>query len=685
MSRREAPVYYVAIRKATEPRKMTVDPFEDISPPKPVGSSAVDSAAIRDAAERALSFAPMTYDPNFTNLTQRACADSFKAASSKQRRDVNAAVYAVDAALGRGSFLLRGIPQGARAEALTAAIEDGVILADDSNGGPGTALRGRSLVMYLLSKLRGALLFGNGTGARKRRSGGLRVKPIIPATDVSDRVVSLQFEDNEQKSDKLTLVVDNFDLSQFDDPLFERGNIIEFTYGYADALAPIREAVIRSVKGGAQLTIEAHGKDVIMDRVKRRQAWTNITRSGVVQEIAERNGYPVEQQAIEETEVVYETLVQPNLTDAQFLRKLARKQGFEFFVDYDGLHWHKRNVEQAPIREVIYYVDPGHGDVLSFNVENDLTRKPARIRIKGTNPSTGEQFSVHADSATETDRDVLQPTTVTEDLLFIDPVSGARRDGEREVTVSPGITEQPIAYEQDVVVPVLTKEEAQVEASHRYRKAQQRSVKLTLTLVGDALLLGKSVIQCTGFGKAVSGRYYVQQVVHMISSGGPYTMTSKCITDGFGSGQRGRGAGKGAVENQSLEAAIQRLLDATALSNNAQIRSVVVFAVSSIRNRLGPGINKASASDAARTAQTLVGQIQSAGKLDTGAQRDAGKAVVHAAAALAGVCLRLSQQSETETTGRLNEKPVQQDSIKELQQALDKFFIAGDSGTTSTN
>ena len=84
--------------------------------------------------------------------------------------------------------------------------------------------------------------------------------------DLSEKVLSFQFDDSDKKADKLVLTVDNWDLSNFDDPVWRKGNILEVAWGYPGEMAPAREVVIQKVTGFQTLSIEGHAKSVLMNR-----------------------------------------------------------------------------------------------------------------------------------------------------------------------------------------------------------------------------------------------------------------------------------------------------------------------------------------------------------------------------------------------------------------------------------
>lgn len=424
------------------------------------------------------------------------------------------------------------------------------------------------------------------------------------AIDVSDNVLSLEFEDNERKVDTLRITVDNADLSYFDNPAFQRGRVLRFSFGYESELSPVRTAIIKKQTGGRTLTIEAKSLATAMDRVPRRRRFENMTRSQVARQVAQEYGFSAQNLQIEETEEEFETITQANQTDAQFLRKLAHLQRFEFFVDFDGLHWHKRKVGQKPIRKFIYFTDPNLGSILDFSVDNDITRKPGRVRVKGRDPLEGEDLDVAADNDSETDRDVLQPKlaaygVIDEEAMSLDVHSPYSWSGllanARELA----------AHEVTVASNAQTEAEAKAEARGRFTKVQQTAVKMTLLIIGDPTLVAKSVIEIEGMGTRLSGKYYVKSAAHRLSRSGGYDTELKLITDGFGGPRRGGARG---TCRHDIQEALDALYQALNNSSSALLHSIgfhlipqVQFAIT--KDPLLPGELNALAKKAVNVAQ----------------------------------------------------------------------------------
>lgn len=339
---------------------------------------------------------------------------------------------------------------------------------------------------------------------------------------VTDDVLSFKYTDAERKADKATLTVRNDDLSQFDDPAWRKGSRLIFQWGYPSAMTPPRKAVITSVKGFKQLTIEARAESVLMNRSMRRRHFDGQKISDIAKTIAGEYGYGEELQHIDDTGTVLESVPQSNRTDAQFLRRWASRLGFEFYVDFDGFHFHARRLDARPVRVLRYHIDQRGGDILGEpSIENDITARPGKVRVKGRDPKTRQDIDETADNETDTERDTLAPNLE----LTIDRDTGALS--------SKIVPEERMGSETTVVTADPNATAAQTRAKGRFRRAQLVAVKMGLSIVGDPLMLAKSIVQVEGMGKRLSVRYYVEEVTHNFATSG-YTCDLKLVSDGHG-------------------------------------------------------------------------------------------------------------------------------------------------------
>ena len=137
---------------------------------------------------------------------------------------------------------------------------------------------------------------------------------VLPEGAAARRVeLSLVYEDSESKADKLVLSVDNWDLRNFDDPVWKKGNLLEVSWGYPGDMAPTRQVLIQKVTGFQTLAIEAHGSATLMNKISRCRTFENLSRAEVVRKIAQENGYGPSRQDVEDTGHVL-----PVITQARF-------------------------------------------------------------------------------------------------------------------------------------------------------------------------------------------------------------------------------------------------------------------------------------------------------------------------------------------------------------------------------
>jgi phage protein D len=333
--------------------------------------------------------------------------------------------------------------------------------------------------------------------------------------DLSERVLSFSFEDAEKKADKLALSVDNWDLANFDDPIWKKGTILEVSWGYAGDMAPARQVVIQKVTGFQVLSVEGHAKSILMNKIARCRTFENTTRSAVVRKLAEENGYGATAQDIEDTEVVLPAITQARQTDAQFLRRLAHREGFEFYDDFDGFHFHRRRLGQVPVRVLRWFTPPEVGEILSINVENDVTAKPGAFQAGGRDPLTKKDIKV-AGSNSETKRETLAPV-----LEIVGKESGATHLETRNASETVRSTSEASAAA------------AKRQVDGAYRRTQHTTVKLSVSIVGDPGLVAKTVVEIQGIGQRLSGKYYVSQASHRRDSNA-YVTDLKVLRDGHG-------------------------------------------------------------------------------------------------------------------------------------------------------
>lgn len=454
---------------------------------------------------------------------------------------------------------------------------------------------------------------------------------------VTDRILSFKYVDAERKADKCTITVDNSDLSNFDDPAWTKGAKIKVTWGYPGAMSPERTCVITAVKGFRQLSIEAKAESIVMNRIVQCRSFENKKVSDIVKSIANENGFSGRQLHVDDTGETFETITQARMTDAQFIRRWASRVGFEFYVDFDGFHFHERRLSEQPIRVLRYFTDDRGDFIGDPSIENDITAKPGKVKVKGRDPLKKKDHNAEASNSTDTERDSL--TEITD---VIDPET--RTTFERETTVGSETTE---------VTADATEESAKKRAKAKFRRVQQVAVKMNANIVGDPLLFAKTVVQVEGMGKRLSVKYWVTEITHDLAASG-YVCDLKLVSDGHGGhstkstkavglsqvGVTASGGGKGA-KSQLVSSLIEIVL---ALKDKGLTKEAAsVEKAGNLYRRSGKG----ATAEVARVLKNVARSTQ--------------KSAPEISQAAANVVSAMSPGGETESGGKVNNKKAKKD------------------------
>ncbi|MFH0903251.1 MAG: contractile injection system protein, VgrG/Pvc8 family, partial [Pseudomonadota bacterium] len=363
--------------------------------------------------------------------------------------------------------------------------------------------------------------------------------------DLAGRIIGITYEDCERKADRVTLQLDNFDLSLFEREELSGGALLEVSWGYPGNMAPPRRVVVKKLKGFTTLEVEGHSLAVLMNREVKTRQWENKTRAEVVRAIAREHGYEGRFVDVQDTEETFDVINQTAETDARFLRRLASRDELEFYVDDGGLHFHERRQSAAPTHVFTWFSDPGRGDIISISVESDLCRRAGKVTVKGRDPLTRTTIETSASSET------VERATLGETLEVVNRETGRTSLQVRNATASVHPT------------PAATAKQASRESAARFRAAERSTVKLSMQVVGDPTLRAKTIVEVRGITPFLSGKYYVSEVKHAVSGSG-YTCELKLTRDGTGrlasrlareqGGERNRSRPRGTGEVLEVEA-----------------------------------------------------------------------------------------------------------------------------------
>jgi hypothetical protein len=331
---------------------------------------------------------------------------------------------------------------------------------------------------------------------------------------VMERIMSFQFSDHDRKKDQLEMTFRNDDYKMLDDPIFVKGQKLEVTWGWKNNTSAPRRMIVKKVEGGTIITVTCHCPVSLLDTKKRSRFLEGATDSEFVRMIADEYGYKSHLSIIEDTETRRDITQGRWMTDAKMCQRLASRNGFKFYIDATGFHWHRQDNSKIPFREYIYKTDWHEGAIIAPpEFEANLSKGIAKVRVLAQDPI----LKSPVDEAIGID-DEIDVSLGSEDELFDpdDPDIGLR--GFR------------ISEEEVIAGGSLTAEEARTIADGRYRDTAQKRYKCTLTIIGDPALGAKILIGLYGVAETFNGLYYVKEVVSQISSG-KFIMTLSLVKD----------------------------------------------------------------------------------------------------------------------------------------------------------
>jgi phage protein D len=293
-----------------------------------------------------------------------------------------------------------------------------------------------------------------------------------------------------------------------DDDLFTRLAKVKVsvTVGSAQPVGLIEAYVVEvdinfeNTPNGSELVVTCMDSTVLMHLEEKVKAWPNMKDSEVASSIFSDGAYgfsPVVEETKWSRQEDNQTLIQRG-TDIQFLHQLAERNGYECFVtsssgQLEG-HFHPPKHDAQP------------QGTLTVNMGSATNVNKFRARY-----------------------DMLGPTTAGASTVDPSDASSQKADSD-SATQAEGMGDQP-SVPADRPRKVLLSQLGMAEAGEVQLYSQSVVDRSSWSIVADgelstitygALLLAKQPVMVRGVGREFSGRYYVERVLHLISSDGTY-------------------------------------------------------------------------------------------------------------------------------------------------------------------
>lgn len=290
--------------------------------------------------------------------------------------------------------------------------------------------------------------------------------------------------------------VNKDELQWLESPLLRMGGRVEIKIGYGSTLKSMMIGEISSISpdfpSGGIPRIEVGGYDLSnrMMKGKRSSSWSGATDSEVAKKIASRYGFNTS--GVEDTGVKKNKIIQNMESDYDFLSKLAKSNGFEFFIRADNLYFRAPKNDGEESVAFKWGQSPG-----SFRPELNVSSQVSAVEVRHWDPKTKKEIIGKASTGDEHGRQAGQKSggDIVESMA-----------GEKVTEI--------------IRKPVYSREEADRLAKAALDKLAEGLVNGSGDCIGIPDIAPGENILLEGLGRKFSTKYYVVKAVHTIDSSG---------------------------------------------------------------------------------------------------------------------------------------------------------------------
>jgi uncharacterized protein len=327
-------------------------------------------------------------------------------------------------------------------------------------------------------------------------------------TSLFMEIASVQVDNTLKGADRFSFTVNstfNFQTREFEHlaDLFSFGASVAISLGYQDvkSMKLMHRGKITSVQtsfpasGLPQINVSGYDLSYFMTKGKASDNWDNVKDSDVVQKLARKHGLKA---VVEDTRVEHPKVEKVEQSDFEFIEKLAKRNGYEFYVFDQDLYFRP----PANDKTAVVTLEWGKG-LISFTPEINIAEQVSKVEVRGWDVKAKKEIVGTAKRGEEPGRDAN------------------RRSGAEIIDAI-----CPDTGELKVRAPVFSKQEADRKALAILKKRSELFVQGSGESVGMTDILADTNIELLGLGKLFSKTYYIEQSTHTINTSG-YRTTFK--------------------------------------------------------------------------------------------------------------------------------------------------------------
>ncbi|MBW2635964.1 MAG: hypothetical protein JRC86_00305 [Deltaproteobacteria bacterium] len=266
-------------------------------------------------------------------------------------------------------------------------------------------------------------------------------------------------------------------------------------------------------KSDARVIIKCQDESLLLDRHHIRRVWSTEEEQMSDELIAEAIAF--DRDLYYDTEPgLRNTSLNQDDTSIRFLKQRAQANGFELFIRQGELHFHSPRLDGDPQPTIMVHAGPAT-NCLNFTTKYD-GHKPDRVRVFRARTRTAKQKN---EPVSDSEEDVIEPNLRCLGRTAADSSGLEPEPFEWILTRSPGATSEEITAR------------AQAAANENAWKLTAQG-ELDGALYGHVLLTHLTV-DVDGVGSTYGGRYYVDEVTHILSREG-YRQQFKLLRNATG-------------------------------------------------------------------------------------------------------------------------------------------------------
>ncbi len=247
----------------------------------------------------------------------------------------------------------------------------------------------------------------------------------------------------------------------------------------------------------AACVLEVWGMDgsVLMDREDKLKGWANKKDSDIASEIFSSYGFLPE---VEDTEIIHDeavsTIIQRE-TDMQFLKRLARRNGCECYVEGTTGSFKKPSMDEPP------------QPVLSIHFGSETTMNQLSLSVNALRPANVSMFQID-----RTSKEVLESEASTTQQITL----GSR---DSQSMLGTGMDPAQVVISRTVTTGTPDMQVLCQELYHQSEWLVTCEGEVDANQYGH-VLKARNTVPIRGIGETYSGHYYITHVTHTFTDDG---------------------------------------------------------------------------------------------------------------------------------------------------------------------